>query len=414
MNKIDKVVLDNGLTIYFYVDKKRHSVFFQHITKYGGISKDFICDGKEYHLQDGIAHILEHYIVEENKYGNFLKLLGEKQMSTNASTHLDMTRFYFNAIENVEFGVKTLLKGIYSPLFSEERLEKMKGPIFQELRGRSDSKFYHAANSIYKNLFNNSTFMNIGGSLEDVKNTTLDELKLCYEAFYQPSNQLIVVGGNFDKDEMLNLIKDFYDSIDIPKHDVKLIEMNEDDKVRNSYEEILFPTGQEYVEIAYKFNLSKYSPEQQLKTDFYLAYFYKMFFGLTSPLYNKLVNNKIITGGIGSNLAKFRNYMILSFGSHSDDPDTFIEEIKNTIMEMKDFNEELFELDKRQTILDLILREENISNMVMPFVANIVSYNYCYPDSVEQVEKYNYDDFVKTIKELDFSNYTVIKIKNKE
>ena len=35
MNKIDKVILDNGLTIYFYIDKKRHSVFFQHITKYG-------------------------------------------------------------------------------------------------------------------------------------------------------------------------------------------------------------------------------------------------------------------------------------------------------------------------------------------------------------------------------------------
>ena len=103
MSKIEKVTLDNGLDIYFYLDKKRHSVFFQHITKFGGVTKDFISNGKTYHIQDGIAHILEHYIVEENKYGNFLKLLGEAQMSTNASTHLDMTRFYFSAVENVEF-----------------------------------------------------------------------------------------------------------------------------------------------------------------------------------------------------------------------------------------------------------------------------------------------------------------------
>ena len=65
MNNIDTVKLDNGLTIYFYVDKRRHSTFFQHITLFGGKTKDFIYDGDEYHLQDGIAHILEHYVVDE-------------------------------------------------------------------------------------------------------------------------------------------------------------------------------------------------------------------------------------------------------------------------------------------------------------------------------------------------------------
>ena len=228
MTNFEKVILDNGLVIYFYVDKKRHSTFFQHITKFGGLTKDFICDGNEYHLQDGIAHILEHYIVEENKYGNFLKLLGEAQMSTNASTHHDMTRFYFNAIENVEFGIRTLLNGIYAPLFSEERLEKMKGPIYQEIRGKSDSKFYHGMYCSYNNLFNQLSFRSIGGTVDDVKKTTLDELMLCYDAFYQPSNQMIVVGGNFDKDEVLSIIKDFYSKLNIVKHDVQVINTIED------------------------------------------------------------------------------------------------------------------------------------------------------------------------------------------
>lgn len=86
MNKLDSVVLDNGLTIYFYPDKRRHSTFVQFVTLFGGLTKDFMYDGKEYHMPDGIAHILEHYIVECNDDGNFIESLGKREMNTNAST----------------------------------------------------------------------------------------------------------------------------------------------------------------------------------------------------------------------------------------------------------------------------------------------------------------------------------------
>ena len=63
------------------------------------MSKDFIIDGNEVHLPDGLAHILEHYIVECNDDGNFLKFLGEKQMNTNASTGPTSTEFYFSSVK---------------------------------------------------------------------------------------------------------------------------------------------------------------------------------------------------------------------------------------------------------------------------------------------------------------------------
>lgn len=414
MNKFEKVVLDNGLVIYFYVDKRRHSTFFQHITKFGGLTKDFICDGKEYHLQDGIAHILEHYIVEENKYGNFLKLLGEKQMVTNASTHYEMTRFYFDTVENVDYGITTLLSGIYAPLFSEERLEKMKGPIYQEIRGKNDNKFYSASLKTYDSLFHKYKFRSIGGTLDEVKNTTLDELKLCYETFYQPSNQFIVVGGNFDKDHVLGLIKDFYDNLELEKHDFEVLKLEEEKHVVTDYSELEFPTGQEFLEVTYKINLDKYSIEEQLKLDFYFTYFFKMFFSLASPLYNKLVKNKIITNGIGCNLTKLNNYLLISIGSYSDDVKQLEKEIKNTMEKLEDFDEEKFDLDQKQSIIDIVLREDNIGSMVMPFVNNIVIYDYHYPDTKEQIMGYTYEDFIKTMKDIDFSNSTVTVIKNKE
>ena len=155
MSKIENIKLDNGLNIYLYNDMRRHSTFFQFTTKCGGIYKDFIFNGKEYHLQDGVAHILEHYIVECNKIGNFLDMLGDKQMQTNASTSSIATGYYFDTVENVIFGVKTILEGINSVIFDKEKLEKLKNPIYQEIRGKKDNKFYHLNRLRMNNLFNN-------------------------------------------------------------------------------------------------------------------------------------------------------------------------------------------------------------------------------------------------------------------
>lgn len=412
MNKIESVKLDNGLMIYFYPDERKHSTFFQFVTKFGGISKDFVVDGKQYHLQDGIAHILEHYIVEENKYGNFLKLLGEKQMNTNAYTYLNMTRYYFEAVEDLEYGIRTLLNGIYSPIFDEEKLENVKKPIYQEIKGRMDSKFYHSNKTVLDNIFNNIRYRSIGGTISEVENTTLEEIKLCYEAFYQPNNQFIVVGGNFDKDKILNLIKNIYSNLNIPSHEVQLIKSKEDNAVKNRYGQIYFPTGEEYSEITYKINISKFSIKEKLKLDFYIHYCYNMFFGITSPLYKELVDSKVITTGISCSDVLIDEFLIVSIGSYSNKGDVLIERIKDTINKLDSFDEELFDLDKKDSLLRIILREERLIDVILPFVDNLVTFDYPYPDTKEDIEKFSYDDLIKVIKQLDFSNYTVVTIKN--
>ena len=109
MNKIDKTTLTNGLTIYFYEDKRKHTTIFQLITFFGGMSKDYKIDNVDYHFSDGIAHILEHYLVECNKYGNYIEILGQHDMNSNACTQGKITRFFFDTVDNIEFGIKTLL-----------------------------------------------------------------------------------------------------------------------------------------------------------------------------------------------------------------------------------------------------------------------------------------------------------------
>jgi predicted Zn-dependent peptidase len=414
MNKLDTIKLDNGMTIYLYKDSRRHSTLFQFITLFGGQTKDFSVDGCEYHMQDGIAHILEHYVVECNDSGNFLELLGEAQMNTNAATYYDMTNFYFDAVEDVKYGIQTMLNGLYNIEFSEEKLEKLKNPIYQEVRGKSDSKFYNSNIKVLDNIFNNIKFRSIGGTLEEIKNTTIDDLKLCYEAFYVPSNQYIVVAGNFDKEEIITIIKDFYKNIKIKKHDVKLLSNNETVKVKCLEDTLVFPTPLDYIDISFKIDISNMSPQERLDLDFYIGRFYNNFFGVTSPLYKELVDNKIITSGINCSDKKIDKFLIISIGAYTHDKDYFKEKILTAIKKLNYFNEELFELDKKVSVLRMILRDENIINMIMPFVDNLVHFNYPYLDTVSDIERLNYKDYVKMISNLDFSNYTIINIVENE
>lgn len=407
MNKINKVVLENGLTIYLYNDKRRHSTFFQFVNLCGGITKDFVVDGKEYHMQDGIAHILEHYVVECNDKGNFLEILGERQMNTNASTHLNMTDFYFETVEDVNFGIKTLLNGIYNITFKKDKLEKLKNPIFQEIRGKSDNKFYHLNRQCNDNLFNKTKFRDIGGTLEEVEKTTIDDLRVFYEAFYQPSNQFIVIAGNFNKKEVLEEIFNFYENLKYTKHDVKVIKPKEELNVNIKEDILYFKTPLEYVNITYKMDMSNYSPEKALKLDFYLVTFFNMFFGTTSETYTKLTKDKVITSGIGCGNTRLNDTLTVSIGAYTYDVEAFKKAIINTIEEMNSFDEEKFELDKNNCIISMILRDENIFKIIIPFVNNIVDFNYPYVDTVEDIEAFDFEEFKDMIKELDFSHYAI-------
>ncbi len=414
MSKIENIKLDNGLNIYLYNDMRRHSTFFQFTTKCGGTYKDFIFDGKEYHLQDGVAHILEHYIVECNKVGHFLDMLGEKQMSTNASTSPTSTGYYFETVENVLYGIKTMLEGINSVIFDKDKLEKLKNPIYQEIRGKKDNRFYHLNRLRMENLFNNIKYRDVGGLVEDVQNTTIEDIKTLYEAFYHPANQVIFIAGNFNKDEIINEIKKFYDNHKFKKHEVKLIDYNEPIEIKKKEDILYFPTPLEYESITFKIDISKYSPVERLDLDFYLNCFYMLFFGITSPLYKELVDKEIIPEGINCGDIKVGNFLLVSIGAYTRDVKVFRESVLNKIKSLDDFDEEKFELKKKLCITGLVLRDENIFNMILPFINNVIEFDYPYVDKVEDIERTNINTFKEAIKKIDFSNYIVTIIKEKK
>ena len=414
MNKLDTIKLDNGLTIYLYNDKKKHSTFFQFITFFGGIDKDFIYNNQEYHMQDGIAHILEHYLVECNENGNFLELLGERQMNTNASTSYKSTRFYFETVTDVEFGIKTLLEGLNNVVFTEEKLEKLKNPILQEIRGKSDNKFYHSNIMNMNNLFHNYKYRSVGGDINEVINTTVEDLEVCYNAFWQPCNQAIVIAGNFNKERIIKQITSFYKKLDKTYYPLERIVINELDTVKKKSDILVYRTPLSFVEFSFKVNIKSLSPKERVDLDFYLLCFSRSHFGVVSPLFKKLTDKKVITSGIYCGNYTINDYLIINVSAYTYDVKLFKKSILDKIKSLDDFREDLFDLEKKNAIITLILREDSIISTIIPFLDNLVNYNYPYLDTISDIEKLKYNDYVETVKNMDFSNYTVTTIIDKE
>ena len=410
MNKLETVILENGLTLYLYPDKRRHSTFFQFNTFCGGTTKHFLCDGVEYSLPDGVAHILEHYIVECNQKGNFLTELGEMQMSTNASTSFYVTNYYFEAVEEVLFGIRTILEGVYHVSFEPEKLEKLKNPIYQEIRGKFDNKFYHAGRKRMENLFPNLDFRDVGGTLEEVESVTIEDLKILYDAFYQPKNQFIVIAGNFNSDDVLKEIKEFYQNLKLEEHETTLIPYHGDLSLLKEKDSFSFPSPMDYTEISFKIDVSKYSSEELLDYDFYLNSFYSSSFGPASPLYKRLVDEKIIIDSIHCSDFTMNHFLVITIGAYTNNVEVFQKCVLEEVNSLENLDSEIFEMDKNSSIVQLILRGENIFKMIFPFINNIVYFDYPYMDKVEDVQKLSYEEYVSKIKELDFSHYTCLTI----
>ena len=75
--------------------------------------------------------------------------------------------------------------------------------------------------------------------------------------------------------------------------------------------------------------------------------------------------------------------------------------------------EEEFELNQKDSILHLSVRNDNISSYVIPTIDNYISFEYQENDTLEFVETLNYKEYKETISNIDFSKYSTLTIKDK-
>lgn len=403
-NKMNYYQLENGLSIYLYPDQTKHSVYANLIVKFGGIYSDFLIDGKPFHLVDGMAHLLEHYTIEQSKYGIIIPKLTERFMQANGYTNRNQTCFYFDAVKYIDEGLELLIKGIHQPVFTKDRLDFTKNSIREEIRADQDSLNSRMDKMKMDQLFKAYSYRSTIGTIEQINNTTIQDVENAFYSFYQPANEIIIVAGNFDEKEMLEKITTLYQELNFTSYKVEVVKPQEPKEVNKKESTLYFPTARPIYELTFKVPVHHMSVEQKMKLDWYLPIFLDMNFGILSPIRQKLKNEKIIDQAIQNYFSIFEDYWLIQIGSYTDQKEVFKKEILN-VLETPVVDKEVYDLSMKESKMHVSLRPEKLKKIVKPFMENLVIFNYPYLDDVEYLDTFSFEEYLNMINQLDFSSF---------
>ena len=407
--KITEHILDNGLKLIFCNDNSKHCTIANLFVRFGGANKKIIINDEIKNIKNGMAHFMEHLLIEHSIYGNSLLEFNKKHTYSNGFTNDIKTEFYINSVNKFEEDLIKLLNIVNNSKFTKDDVEATRAAIIKEKMMSKDEDFRELYKAGYECLFNSFEYPNVLGEIEDIESISYEDIKMCYDTFYQPKNQILVISGKFNESKIKKIIEETYKKINKKIIEYKLPDIKEKNKVKTKEKTIKRNVYTDYVRINYKINIGNLNEFEQIKLGFYIDYFLSYLFDESSKLYNELVDKKICIYNINYGFEKVDDFYIIKIGTYTNNHEIFIDKVKDTINK-KELDEINFNIRKKESIIELILREDSLFSIVKPFFDNILNYNYYELDKIEDIEIQNFEDYKKMINELDFNNYCITKM----
>ena len=167
--------------------------------------------------EEGISHVLEHMVFKGTPTRNYFEISEEIDYlgaNVNAHTTKEETVFYINALTQfLGKSVDILFDIVTNSTIDEKELEKEKDVIVEEIKMYKDSPDDLVFEMNYADSINGQYSKPIIGTQESVKGFTADEIRKYYKERYTKDNILIVVSGNFDKNEIIQKIDQYFSKL---------------------------------------------------------------------------------------------------------------------------------------------------------------------------------------------------------
>ncbi|MEP1086792.1 pitrilysin family protein [Algoriphagus sp.] len=211
----EKFILDNGLEVVFHIDKSDPVVAVA-LTAHVG-------SAREKEGRTGFAHLFEHLLFLESENlgkGGLDKMTARIGGSgANGSTSRDRTNYLQtvpnDALEKMIWAEADKL-GWFINTVTEPVLAKEKQVVKNEKRQGVDNQPYgHTSYVIDKNLYPADHPYNwqVIGSLEDLQNAKLEDVKEFFRRWYVPNNVTLTIVGDFDPVQAKAWVKKYFDEI---------------------------------------------------------------------------------------------------------------------------------------------------------------------------------------------------------
>lgn len=211
----EKFTLENGLEVIFHIDRSDPVVAVA-LTSHVG-------SARELPGRTGFAHLFEHLLFLESENlgkGGLDKMSARIGGSgANGSTSRDRTNYFQtvpnDALEKMIWAEADKL-GFFINTVTESVLAKEKQVVKNEKRQAVDNAPYgHTYNVIDKNLYpeGHPYSWQVIGSLEDLQNATLQDVKDFFKRWYVPNNVTLVISGDFDEKQAKQWVHHYFDEI---------------------------------------------------------------------------------------------------------------------------------------------------------------------------------------------------------
>ncbi|MCH8019925.1 insulinase family protein [candidate division KSB1 bacterium] len=301
--KIDyeKYNLKNGLEVILHDDKSDPIVSVAILYHVGS--------NREIAGRTGFAHLFEHMLFQESQHvgqDQFFKKIQDAGGTLNGFTFEDGTGYFEivpkNALE-MALWLESDRMGWLLSTVTQEAFLNQQDVVQNEKRLRVDNRPYgHTNYVIHKLLYpeDHSYNWQVIGSLADLQNATLKDVRDFYLKWYSPNNATLVIAGDFDVAQTKKLVEKYFGEVKsgakqpdpkvrhISLSDVKRA-FHEDNFAKSPELTMVFPTCETYRKDSYALNLLG-----DLLSD-----------GKKAPLYKVLVEEMKLTPSVSA----FQNSM---------------------------------------------------------------------------------------------------------
>ena len=172
--------------------------------------------GEQVDVPSGSAHYLEHKLFEgreEKVFDQFGRLGAE----FNGGTSFRTTNYHFTTSNRFLECLGVLVDFVQHPRITEERVDKERGIIEQEVRMYGDHPGFRGTFLLFEALYRDHGIrIEPGGTVEDVRRINAQDLQSCFDGFYRPRAMRLALAGDFDPEEVLQHLDGLLDAPDGP------------------------------------------------------------------------------------------------------------------------------------------------------------------------------------------------------
>lgn len=210
MIHFDKFTLKNGLTVLFHKDPSTPMAVVN--TLYNVGARD------EQEHKTGFAHLFEHLMFGGSLHiPDFDAPLQHAGGESNAFTSNDITNYYdVIPAQNLETALWLESDRMLSLAFTEKSLEVQRNVVIEEFKQRYLNQPYGDVWLELRPLaytIHPYKWATIGKEIQHIEEATMEDVKSFFKKYYNPSNAILCIAGNFELEEVKQLVDKWYASI---------------------------------------------------------------------------------------------------------------------------------------------------------------------------------------------------------